>query len=165
MYKVLKNYKKGPWICWNSLKRNVVQDRGPLFWTDLQSRNTVPKKDHNSFGPRYCPPPCIPALRKLDFHFLSHWVGCDRGDSFPFNSEPNGIPFGSKSNGKLSPRFYPIQCERKWKSSFLSVAQLCQTLFTPTTVSAFVYTNTSWLTISLEVSISGSGHFSRMHGD
>ena len=39
--------------------------------------------------------------------------------SFRF-SEPNGIPFGSKSKGKLSPRSYPIQCERKWKSSFLS---------------------------------------------
>ena len=29
-------------------------------------------------------------------------------------------PIGSKSNGKLSPRTYPIQCERKWKHSFLS---------------------------------------------
>ena len=27
----------------------------------------------------------------------------------------------SKSKGKLSPRSYPIQCERKWKYSFLSV--------------------------------------------
>ena len=35
--------------------------------------------------------------------------------------EPNGISFGSKSKGKLSPRSYPIQCERKWKYSFLSV--------------------------------------------
>ena len=48
-------------------------------------------------------------------------MGYDRGDSFPFNFEPNGIPFGSKSKGKLSPRSYPIQCERKWKHSFLSV--------------------------------------------
>ena len=30
---------------------------------------------------------------------------CDRDDSFPFDFEPNGIP---------------IQCERKWKYSFLS---------------------------------------------
>ena len=61
------------------------------------------------------------ALRKLYFHFLSHWMGYDRGDSFPFNFEPNGNPFGSKSKGKLSPRSYPIQCERKWKYSFLSL--------------------------------------------
>ena len=45
----------------------------------------------------------------------------DRSDSFPFDSEPNGIPLGSKSKGKLSPRSYPIQCDRKWKHSFLSV--------------------------------------------
>ena len=31
-------------------------------------------------------------------------MGYDRGDSFPFNFEPNGNPFGSKSKGKLSPR-------------------------------------------------------------
>ena len=48
-------------------------------------------------------------------------MGYDRGDSFPFDFEPNGIPFGSKSNGKLSPRSYPIQCERNCKYSFLSV--------------------------------------------
>ena len=48
-------------------------------------------------------------------------MGCDRGDSFPYNFEPNGIPFGSKSKGKLSPRSYPIQHERKRKYSFLSV--------------------------------------------
>ena len=34
-------------------------------------------------------------LRKLYFHFLSHWMGYDRGDSFSFDFEPNGIPFGS----------------------------------------------------------------------
>ena len=39
--------------------------------------------------------------------------------SFRF-SEPNWNPFGSKSNGKLSPRSDPIQCERKWNTSFLS---------------------------------------------
>ena len=49
-------------------------------------------------------------------------MGYDCGDSFPFDFEPNGIPFGSKSDGILSPRSYPIQCERKWKYSFLSVA-------------------------------------------
>ena len=45
----------------------------------------------------------------------------DHGDSFPFDCESNGNPFGSKSKGKLSPRSYPIQCEMKWKHSFLSV--------------------------------------------
>ena len=38
-------------------------------------------------------------------------MGYDRGDNFPFDFEPNGNPFGSKSKGKLSPRSYPIQCE------------------------------------------------------
>ena len=33
--------------------------------------------------------------RKLDFHFLSYWMGYDRGDSFPFDFEPNEIPFGT----------------------------------------------------------------------
>ena len=60
-------------------------------------------------------------LRKLCFHFLSHWMGYDRGDSFPFGFEPNGVPFGLKSKEKPSPRSYPILCERKWKFSFLSV--------------------------------------------
>ena len=40
---------------------------------------------------------------------------------FPFNFEPNGIPFGTKLKGKLSPRSYSIQFERKLKYSFLSV--------------------------------------------
>ena len=48
----------------------------------------------------------------------------DRGDRFPFDFEPNGNPFGSKSKRKLSPRSYPIQCEMKWNKSFLSVASL-----------------------------------------
>ena len=49
-------------------------------------------------------------------------MGYDRGDSFPFDFEPSGIPFGSKLKGKLSPRSYPIQFEWKWKHSFLSAA-------------------------------------------
>ena len=47
-------------------------------------------------------------------------MGYDRGDSFPFDFKQNGIPFGSKSKGILSPRSYPIQCEWKWITSFLS---------------------------------------------
>ena len=39
---------------------------------------------------------CIRAsvLRKLVFHFLSNGMGYDRGDRFPFDFEPNGLPFG-----------------------------------------------------------------------
>ena len=43
-----------------------------------------------------------------------------RGDSFPFDFEPNGIPHGSKLNGKLSLRACSIQFERKKKSVFVS---------------------------------------------
>ena len=60
-------------------------------------------------------------MKKLFFHFLSYWIGYDCGDSFPFDFVPNGILFGSKTKGKLLLRSYPIQCERKWKYSFLSV--------------------------------------------
>ena len=48
-------------------------------------------------------------------------MGYDRGDSFPFDFEPNGIPFDSEPKGKLSPRLYSNQFERKWNTSFLSV--------------------------------------------
>ena len=57
-------------------------------------------------------------------------MGYDCGDSFPFDFEPKGIPFGSKSKGKLSPRSYPIQCERKWKHSFLSAYLLLHIHYT-----------------------------------
>ena len=33
-------------------------------------------------------------LKKLYFHFLSNWMGYDHGDSFSFDFEPNGSPFG-----------------------------------------------------------------------
>ena len=46
------------------------------------------------------------------------------GDSFPFDFEQNGYPFGSKSKGKLSPGSYPIQFERKSNTSFLSATHL-----------------------------------------
>ena len=47
-------------------------------------------------------------------------MGYDRRDSVPFDFEPNEIPFGTTSKGKLSPRSYPIQFERKRKQSFFS---------------------------------------------
>ena len=40
-------------------------------------------------------------------------MGYDRGDNFPIDVEPNGVPFGLKSKGKLSPRSYPLQYENK----------------------------------------------------
>ena len=48
-------------------------------------------------------------------------MGYGRGDCFPFDFEPKGNPFDSKSKGKQSPRPYPIQFERKWNTIFLSV--------------------------------------------
>ena len=48
-------------------------------------------------------------------------MGYDRDDSFPFNFEPNRVPFGLNSKVRMSPRSYPIQYERKWSTSFLSV--------------------------------------------
>ena len=48
-------------------------------------------------------------------------MGYDHGDGFPFDFEPKGIPFGSKSKGKLSPQSHTIQCEKNLKYSFLSV--------------------------------------------
>ena len=47
-------------------------------------------------------------------------MGYDRGYSFPFDFEPNEIPIGSKLKGKLLPRSYPIQFEKKMNYSFLS---------------------------------------------
>ena len=36
-------------------------------------------------------------LRRIGFLFLSNWMKYDRSDSFPFNYEPDTIPFGSWS--------------------------------------------------------------------
>ena len=66
------------------------------------------------------PPPPLP-------HLMENVAG-DRGnlqrncgDSPPFDFEPNGSPFGSKSKENLSPRSYTTQLERKWKYSYFSV--------------------------------------------
>ena len=60
-----------------------------------------------------------------------------------------GIPFGSKSKGKLSPRSYPIQFERKWKYCFLSV-----TAFMTSNISAFFSFAASWASM-LRLSLGG----------
>ena len=57
----------------------------------------------------------------LPIPFTSNGIrSINHGDSFRFDFEPNGIPFGSKSKANLSSRSNPIQCERNWKYSFLS---------------------------------------------
>ena len=69
----------------------------------------------------------------------SNWMEYDRGDSFHlfflfrFWTKWNSIWF-RKSKGNLSPRSYPIQCERKWKYSFVSVSRK-QNTFSETNVS------------------------------
>ena len=42
-------------------------------------------------------------LTEMDFYFLSNYMEYDRGDSFTFFFEANGILFILKSEGKLSP--------------------------------------------------------------
>ena len=56
---------------------------------------------------------CTTTLRKQYFHFLSHWMGYDLGNRFPFDFEPNGIPADLKFKRKLSTRSNYIQFERK----------------------------------------------------
>ena len=41
-------------------------------------------------------------------------------DRFPFDFEKNGVPFCSKSKGKLSLRSYPIQFKRKTVTTIIS---------------------------------------------
>ena len=52
-------------------------------------------------------------LRKLVFHFLSDWMGYDRGYSFHFKFEPNGIPFGSKSKENCHHDHIPFNLKGK----------------------------------------------------
>ena len=62
-------------------------------------------------------------MNQMDFHLVHNQKENSPYDQIPFYYEPNGFPFGSKSKGKLSPRSYPIQCERKWKHSSLSAGR------------------------------------------
>ena len=43
---------------------------------------------------------------KIHIHFLSNWMEYDRGDSFPFDFELNGIPSGTKWKGNLFMHVY-----------------------------------------------------------
>ena len=60
--------------------------------------------------------PCI--TRKRQSLRTFHWKN---SYSISFQIEWDMIVIISHSKGKLSPPSYPIQCERKWKYSFLSV--------------------------------------------
>ena len=62
-------------------------------------------------------------------------MGFDRGESFTFDFEPAGIPFGLKLKGKLSPRSYPIQFERKY--SFLIPMGAGLQINQPSTIAPF----------------------------
>ena len=57
---------------------------------------------------------CLMLVKKIKFHFLSNSMEYERGDSFLFDFEPDGIYFGSISKEKLSSRSYSIEFERKW---------------------------------------------------
>ena len=58
--------------------------------------------------------------QKLSFHSFQIDRNMIVRTVLEFSGQPNGIPSGSKSEGKRSPRSYSIQFERKWKYSFLS---------------------------------------------
>ena len=47
-------------------------------------------------------------------------MGYDRGHSFLFDFEPNGIPSSEKWKGKLSPKSYSIQFENINQSIYLA---------------------------------------------
>ena len=47
----------------------------------------------------------------------------DRDDRFPFYFEQNTIKFNSKLEGKLSPRSFSMEFERKWILIFPSAEQ------------------------------------------
>ena len=68
--------------------RSKIFYRDFLWWKHFTAAPdwTFASKCFNSF-----------TLRKIDFHFLSNGEEYDCGDSFLFNFEPNGFPFGSKS--------------------------------------------------------------------
>ena len=84
-------------FCHKLLTRNTVKLF--RFLGSLNSGINDPNDPCNSTEPdEQC------ALRKLYFHFLSTSMGYDLGDNFLFDFEPNGIPSGSKSKGKLSSR-------------------------------------------------------------
>ena len=71
----------------------------------------------------------------------------DRVDDFPFDFEPNELPFGSKSKGKLSPRSHPNG------NLFLRVWQNCSGFAAAKSFPNFVKFNQIWIVITLFQSI------------
>ena len=86
----------GPPWCRETLSESCTPDRC-CFSSSLDQRIILSRKVAGKLAQA--------TLRKLYFHFLSHCMGYDCGDSYPFDSEPicykiNAL-FGSKSKGKL----------------------------------------------------------------
>ena len=50
---------------------------------------------------------------KMNLYFFPNSMESDRGNSSPYEFEPNGIQFRSKSKGKLLLGSYSIQFEKK----------------------------------------------------
>ena len=79
-------------------------------------------------------------------NFLSHWLGYDRGDSFPFDLKPNGILFGLNRNENCHHHHIPFNVKiignivfsvwtfqlKKWKLSQSLTMNSCA--FEPTCV-------------------------------
>ena len=79
----------------------------------------------------------LSTLRKLYFHFLSHWMGYDRGDNFPFNflnpiefhlvqnrkenCHHDHIPFTVKGNGNT---VFSVHVVRTHREIFLKSYQI-----------------------------------------
>jgi len=68
----------------------------------------------------FCPSRSCTEKTIFPFPFTLHMIWSWWQFSFRFWTKLNSIWF-RKSKGKQSPRSYPIQCERNWKYSFLSV--------------------------------------------
>ena len=101
-------------------------------------------------------------LRKLYFHFLSQGMGYDRGDGFRTKWKFHLVQ-------KLSPRSYPIHCERKWKYSFLicrrkinPIQQSHTPRFRLTSQSANIRRNSGFH--SPNIAVSNSGRRQKPHG-
>ena len=119
MIKKMHQFHTDCWTGWTISKYLLGLAFEAFSGIVLQTKRTaICFTDHSQLSSRLLSQ--IPtALRKLYFQFLSHWMGYDRGDSFPFDFKPNGNLFGSLSTGKLSTRSHPIQFERKKNTSFV----------------------------------------------
>ena len=82
----------------------------------------------------------VRSLKHISISFLSNRLEYDRSDSFPFDFEPNGITFSSKSKGKLPLRSYSIQFEETWKCVVLSVSIfISKTIFSRFKIYVYIF--------------------------